>query len=114
MPILWQMPLPIAFEILLTGNLMPARRLYDVGWINRVVPLDKLMPTAMEIAQVLVENAPLSVRAAKEAMYKAMDVGRQKGLDEAKKIYEKVYNSEDAKEGPRAFAEKRKPVWKGR
>jgi len=113
-PILWQMPLPIAFEILLTGNLMPAKRLYDVGWINRVVPLDQLMPTAMELAETLSENAPLSVRCAKEAMYKAMDVGRKQGLEEAKKIYQKVYNSEDAKEGPRAFAEKRKPVWKGR
>ena len=113
-PVLWQLPLPMAFEVLLMGNLVPAQRLYDVGWINRVVPLDKLMPTAMDIAKVLVENAPLSVRAAKEAMYKAMDVGRKQGLEEAKKIYEKVYNSEDAKEGPRAFAEKRKPVWKGR
>jgi enoyl-CoA hydratase/carnithine racemase len=47
-------------------------------------------------------------------MYKAMDVGRKKGLEEAKKIYEKVYKSEDAIEGPRAFAEKRKPVWKGK
>jgi enoyl-CoA hydratase/carnithine racemase len=47
-------------------------------------------------------------------MYKAMDVGRQAGLDAAKIIYEKVYTSEDAIEGPRAFAEKRKPVWKGK
>jgi len=85
-----------------------------VGWINRVVPLDQLMPTAMELAETLAENAPLSVRSAKEAMYKAMDVGRKQGLDEAKKIYQKVYASEDAKEGPRAFAEKRKPIWKGR
>jgi enoyl-CoA hydratase len=113
-PVLWQMPLPMVFEALLMGNPVPAQRLYEVGWINRVVPLDKLMPTAMEIAQVLAENAPLSVRAAKEAMYKAMDVGRKKGLEEAKKIYEKVYKSEDAIEGPKAFAEKRKPVWKGK
>ena len=72
------------------------------------------MPTATQLATVLAENAPLSVRAAKEAMYKAMDVGRQEGLDAAKLIYEKVYTSEDAIEGPRAFAEKRKPVWKGK
>jgi len=93
---------------------MPAQRLYDVGWINRVVPLEQLMPTAIQLATVLAENAPLSVRAAKEAMYKAMDVGRQAGLDAAKLIYEKVYASEDAIEGPRAFAEKRKPIWKGK
>jgi enoyl-CoA hydratase/carnithine racemase len=108
------MPLPTAFEVLLMGDLMPAQRLYDVGWINRVVPLEQLMPTAIQLATVLAENAPLSVRAAKEAMYKAMDVGRQAGLDAAKLIYEKVYTSEDAIEGPRAFAEKRKPVWKGK
>ena len=113
-PVLWQMPLPVAFEALLMGDLVPAQRLYDVGWINRVVPLDQLMPTARELATVLAENAPLSVRAAKEALYKAMDVGRQAGLDAAKLIYEKVYASEDAVEGPKAFAEKRKPVWKGR
>ena len=113
-PILWQMPLPVAFEVLLMGDLMPAQRLYEVGWINKVVPLDQLMPTAMQMATVLAENAPLSVRAAKEALYKAMDVGRRAGLDMAKLIYDKVYASEDAIEGPRAFAEKRKPVWKGR
>ena len=113
-PVLWQMPLPIAFEVLMMGDPVPAQRMYDVGWVNRVVPLDQLMPTAMELAQVLAENAPLSIRCAKEAMYKAMDVGRKEGIEAAKKIYEKVYNSEDAIEGPRAFAEKRKPVWKGR
>ena len=113
-PVLWQMPLPIAFEILMMGNPMPAQRLYDVGWVNRVVPPDQLMTTAMELAQVLAENAPLSIRCAKEAMYKAMDIGRKDGIEAAKKIYEKVYNSEDAIEGPKAFAEKRKPVWKGR
>jgi enoyl-CoA hydratase/carnithine racemase len=113
-PVLWQMPLPIAFEVLMMGNPVSAQRMYDVGWVNRVVPLDQLMPTAMELAQVLAENAPLSIRCAKEAMYKAMDVGRKEGIKAAKKIYEKVYNSEDAIEGPRAFAEKRKPVWKGR
>jgi enoyl-CoA hydratase len=93
---------------------VPAQRLYDVGWINRVVPLDQIIPTAMELATVLAENAPLSVRAAKEALYNAMDVGRREGLDAAKLIYEKVYASQDAIEGPKAFAEKRKPVWKGR
>jgi len=113
-PILWQMPLPIAFEILLMGNPVPAQRLYDVGWVNRVVPLDQLMPTTNEMAAVLADNAPLSMRAAKEALYNAMDAGRTAGIDQAKKIYEKVYASEDAVEGPRAFAEKRKPVWKGR
>jgi len=113
-PVLWQMPLPIAFEVLMMGNPVPAQRMYDVGWVNRVVSFDQLMPTAIELAQVLAENAPLSIRCAKEAMYKAMDVGRKDGIEAAKKIYEKVYNSEDAIEGPRAFAEKRKPVWKGR
>jgi enoyl-CoA hydratase/carnithine racemase len=113
-PLLWQMPLPMALEILLMGDPVPAQRLYDVGWVNRVVPLDELLPTAEQMAGVLADNAPLSVRAAKEAMYKAMDVGRAAGLEEAKRIYEKVYASEDAIEGPRAFAEKRKPVWKGK
>ena len=113
-PVLWQMPLPMAFEVLLMGNPVPAQRLYDVGWINRVVPMEQLMPTAIEMASILATNAPLSVRAAKEVLYNAMDVGRKTGLDMAKLVYEKVYASEDAIEGPLAFSEKRKPIWKGR
>lgn len=113
-PMLWQMPPPIYFELFIKGDWLPAQRLYDVGWINEVVLKEDLMITAMQLATVLTENAPLSIRAAKEALYKTMDVGLKKGLEEAKKIYIPVYNSEDAVEGLRAYKEKRKPIWKGK
>jgi enoyl-CoA hydratase len=113
-PIIWQMPMPMIMEIFTTGTLMPAQRLYEVGWINKVVPLDQLMDTAWEYAEILATNAPLSVRAAKVMFSKVVEEITEKGLAMAKEIYEPVYASEDAVEGPRAFAEKRKPQWKGR
>lgn len=113
-PLLFQMPTPIAAEILLTADLMPAKRLYDVGWLNQVVPADQLMPTAMRMAEIIQDNAPLSVRAAKTMLNRIPAELLKDGLTMAKKIYEPVYSSEDAQEGPRSFAEKRKPVWKGK
>jgi len=113
-PIIWQMPQPIAAEVLMLGELIPAQRMYEVGWVNRVVPLDQLMPEAIRIAEIIRDNAPLSVRAAKEMLYKVTEAITQAGLKIAKEIYAPVYASEDAIEGPRSFAEKRKPVWKGK
>ncbi|MFY9329644.1 MAG: enoyl-CoA hydratase-related protein [Georgfuchsia sp.] len=113
-PLLFQMPTPIAAEILLTASLMPAKRLYDVGWINQVVPADQLMSAAMKMAELIQDNAPLSLMAAKMMLNKIPDELLKEGLEMAKKIYEPVYASEDAQEGPRSFAEKRKPVWKGK
>jgi enoyl-CoA hydratase/carnithine racemase len=113
-PMIWQLPMPIVMEIFMTGELMPAQRLYEVGWLNKVVPLDQLIPTARQYAEILTNNAPLSVRAAKEMFTKATALVTEKGLEMAKEIYGPVYASEDAIEGPRAFAEKRKPQWKGR
>jgi enoyl-CoA hydratase len=113
-PLLFQMPMPIAAEILMTGDLIPARRLYEVGWINKVVHRDQLMPTAIKMAEMIRENAPLSVKAAKAMLTKVSDMVVLNGIEMAKLIYAPVYASEDAIEGPRSFAEKRKPVWKGK
>ena len=113
-PMIWQLPMPIVMEIFMTGELMPAQRLYEVGWINKVVPLDQLLPTARQYAETIANNAPLSVKAAKEMFSKATAMITENGLEIAKLIYGPVYASEDAVEGPRAFAEKRKPQWKGK
>ena len=113
-PALSQMPLPIADEILITGELIPAQRLYEVGWLNKVVPRDQLMPTAIKMAEMIRDNAPLSVKAAKSMLTKVSDMVVMNGIEMAKLIYAPVYASEDAIEGPRSFAEKRKPVWKGK
>lgn len=69
---------------------------------------------AAELARTIIAGAPLSVKAAKASVLAAMDLGCEKGLVEAKRLHEAVYASADAIEGPRAFSERRKPVWKGR
>jgi enoyl-CoA hydratase/carnithine racemase len=88
--------------------------MYQMGFINRLVGREELMPTAIGIAESIRDNAPLSVRAAKESLLRGMDLGLKAGFEKAMEIYQSVYESEDAQEGPRAFAEKRKPKWKGR
>lgn len=116
----WAAPLPwiigprLAMEILLTGQPLTAQRAYEIGFVNKVVPLEELRAEAAAMARGIADNAPLSVEAAKQMIYASADRGWEEGLDFADEIYEKVYLSEDGQEGPRAFSEKRKPVWKGR
>jgi enoyl-CoA hydratase len=66
------------------------------------------------MAKVIAGNAPLTVRAGKALVYASAELGWSAALEEADRLYEPVYLSEDAQEGPRAFAEKRAPRWKGR
>ncbi|MBI3801052.1 MAG: enoyl-CoA hydratase/isomerase family protein [Deltaproteobacteria bacterium] len=113
-PLTNMIPQKILLEILLTGNPITAQRAYEIGFVNHVVPADQVMPKALEIAETIAENAPLTVAAAKEMVYLATDMGRGAGLEAARHLFDHVYRSEDAQEGPRAFAEKRKPQWKGR
>lgn len=113
-PLLWMLPLGIIMELTLTGDPISANRMYQMGLINRLVKREELMPTAIAIAERIRDNAPLSVMAAKESLLRGMDLGLEAGFKKAVEIYESVYSSEDAQEGPRAFAEKRKPVWKAR
>ena len=90
-----------------------AARAHAVGLVNRVVPLDELHATAQEMGETIAANAPLSVRAAKATVYLAAEHGRRAAWDEADRIWEPVYLSEDAQEGPRAFRDGRPPVWRG-
>ena len=82
--------------------------------LNRVVPEDKLMSTAQEIASRIAENAPLAVQGMKEACVLGLEIGLEERLEVGGLIQARVSKTEDAKEGSRAFAEKRKPVWKGK
>ena len=72
-----------------------------------------LMDAALELAREVLEGAPLSVKAARDTVMLATEMGRAKAIDAGYAAHEACYNSADAQEGPRAFAEKRKPVWTG-
>ncbi len=113
-PLTHMIPQKVLLEILMTGDPISAERAREIGFVNHVVPAAEVMPKALALAETIAENAPLTVAAAKEMVYMATDTGRMAGLEAAHHLFHRVYASEDAQEGPRAFAEKRKPVWKGR
>jgi enoyl-CoA hydratase/carnithine racemase len=101
-------------ELLLTGDPMSAARLCELGYVNHVVPLARLLPRSLELATRIAANAPLTVRACRALVYASTESGRTEALRTGDRLFESVYLSEDAQEGPRAFAEKRPPAWKGK
>lgn len=113
-PLGWLMPPRVAMEMLMTGDPISAQRAYELGLVNRVVPAEDLVAETQKLASTIAGNAPLSVRAGKALVYASAEMGWSAALDTGDRIYEQVYLSEDGQEGPAAFKEKRKPVWKGR
>lgn len=113
-PLAWLIPPRVMMEILLTAEPISAQRAYEIGFVNKVVPQESLLETAKQIAEKIAVNAPLTVKASKRMVYQSMEMGRTAALNVADLIFEPVYLSEDAQEGPRAFAEKRKPNWKNK
>jgi len=109
-----QLPYAIAMEMLLLGRRLTADEALGYGLVNRVVPLAELMPTAEAYAQKLCENGPLALRAVKELAIRSQSVPLEHGLRLEEAFQEFLRTTEDAKEGPRAFAEKRKPAYKAR
>jgi len=107
-----QIPWAMAMELLLTGQPIDAQRAYQIGLVNKVVPAAELMPTALKLAETICKNGPLAVRTAKEIAVRSLGLETPFVLEKA--LGARVMNSDDAKEGPRAFAEKRKPEFKGR
>lgn len=113
-PLISMLPQRIALELLMTARPITAARAYELGYVNRVVPAGELMTAALSMAEDIVANAPLTVMAAKEMIYAATEMGRSAALKTAHRIFEPVYTSADAQEGPLAFKEKRKPRWQGK
>jgi enoyl-CoA hydratase/carnithine racemase len=107
-------PLARAMEMILMAQTIDAEEAFRIGLVNRVVPFPQLMTTAMEWAQTLCERGPLAVRAAKEAVVRGLSLPLADGLRLEAFLSAALKTTEDAAEGPRAFAEKRKPQFKAR
>src|SRR3990172_27405 len=105
-------PLGAALELMLTGDLITAQEAYRIGLVNQVVPAAEIMPSAIKMAERMIDCAPLAVRSIKETVLKAREIP---SLAEALRLRAggNINATEDAREGTRAFNEKRKPVWKG-
>ncbi|HEY5304660.1 MAG TPA: crotonase/enoyl-CoA hydratase family protein [Acidimicrobiales bacterium] len=104
----------VALEMALTAEPLSAARAYDVGLVNRVVPFDEVLPTAMALAQRICANAPLAVRTSKRVMRDAMDLGEDDAWTLNNEAFATIAGSADALEGAVAFAEKRPAVWQGK
>ncbi|WP_142808707.1 enoyl-CoA hydratase/isomerase family protein [Tepidiphilus olei] len=113
-PVVHMLPQRIFMEVVLTGEPLDARRAYELGFVNRLMPPGEALAGAKALAQTILANAPLTLRAAKEMVRLATEMGRSAAMRAARDLFERVYLSEDALEGPRAFREKRKPRWQGR
>jgi enoyl-CoA hydratase/carnithine racemase len=113
-PLPWLIPPRAAMEILLTGDLVSAHRAQALGLVNRVVPDAELRAATLDLARRIVANAPLSVLAGKATVGLIAEHPLSAAFEAADRIWEPVYLSEDAQEGPAAFRDKRPPNWKGR
>ena len=111
--ILDQLPYAVAMEMLLTGDGIDALAAERWGLVNKVVPKEDLMTTAYAYARRIAANAPLAVQAAKELAVRSRDMDLGTGLRFEAVINRMLASTEDAKEGPAAFAEKRAPKFKG-
>lgn len=113
-PLIHMIPQRIMMEILLTGKPISAQRAYEIGLVNRLTQPEELIDTALQLARDILDGAPLSVKAARETVMLSTEMGRSAALQAARHASEHCYNSHDAQEGPRAFAEKRKPDWQSK
>ena len=113
-PLIHMIPQRIMMEIILTGKPITAQRAYEIGLVNRLAEPAALMDKALELAREILDGAPLSVKAGRETVMLATEMGRAAALQAARHASEFTYRSDDAQEGPRAFAEKRLPDWKSR
>ena len=107
-------PLAKAAELVLTGRTIDAKEAYRIGLVNEVVPLAELLSKANKWAEEICQLGPLGVRAAKEAMMRGMEMPLTEGLRLEQMIFDSLRHTEDAVEGPKAFVEKRPPVFKAK
>ena len=109
-----QIPYSKAMEIMLTGELIDAEEALRIGFINRIISQNNLLDEAERIAQRIVRNGPLALRRIKESVIRCAGLSIEEGLAQEQILGREVFHSKDAKEGPRAFLEKREPRFTGK
>jgi enoyl-CoA hydratase len=109
-----QLAFPAAMEFLLTAEAFPAERALELGLINEIVPEEELAARARQWARRITANAPLAVQATKESVLRALAVDMKEAYKIESGLASVIFQTEDAKEGPKAFAEKRPPVWQAK
>ncbi len=104
----------LAMEIILNDRRLTAEEAARFGLVNRVVPVDRYLEEALELAQKIAQRAPIAVRLGKEAVQFALESSLENGLRHERRLFYLLFATEDQKEGMQAFLEKRKPSWQGR
>ena len=109
-----RIPITVAYELALTADPIDAQRAYELGIVNRVVPGEAVLDTAIALAERVAANAPLAVRTSKRVMHEAVELTEAEAWRVNNDAFGAIGASSDALEGAVAFAEKRPPVWTGR
>ena len=109
-----RIPIAVAYELALTADPIDAQRAYELGIVNRVVPGEAVLDTAIALAERVAANAPLAVRTSKRVMHEAVELTEAEAWRVNNDAFGAIGASSDALEGAVAFAEKRPPVWTGR
>ncbi len=109
-----QLAFPAAMEFLLTAERFPAERALELGLVNEIVAEAELLDKAYDWAARINANAPLAVQATKESVIRGLGLLMKEAYKVESEIAQQVFQSEDAKEGPKAFAEKRDPQWRAK
>jgi len=108
-----QIPYHLGMEILFTRKIITAQEGLNLGIVSKVVPLDQLMAEAERMANAIMEGSPLAIRAIKQMANDGLEMTLRKANTTTFPLYREFTQSHDFIEGPRAFSEKRKPIWKG-
>jgi enoyl-CoA hydratase len=109
-----QIAFPHAMEFLLTAEAFPAERALEMSLLNEIVPEERLQERALEWAARITANAPIAVQSTKESVIRGLKTDMREAFKIESDLSSMVFQTEDAKEGPKAFAEKRPPRWEGR